>query len=139
MANPDSTAVYNLKAIRIGINTFSLRNNLAGTDSLNARNVLQYFLGQDFLYNSALIENRYTREDYLANILHRWQFKPNWSLDEQFFYQNNRASHTEVTSATGHLTYQARPVLDWQTRYSVFGGLRRDSRSQRTDFGPQYG
>ena len=138
-ANPDSTAVYDMKAIRIGINTFSLLNTFTGADSLNARHILNYFLQQDFLYNSALTENRFTREDYLANIIHRWQFKPQWALEEHVFYQNNRASLTNVSSATGHLHFEPRPILDWQTRYSVFGGVRRDARSQRTDTGPQYG
>ncbi len=138
-ATPDSTAVYDMKAIRIGINTFTLRNFLAGRDSLNQKHTLQYYLGQDYLYNSSLTESRFTREDYLANVMHRWQLKPHWAVEEHLFYQNNRASLTAVSSATGHLHFEPKPLLGWETRYSVFGGLRRDSRSQRTDSGPQYG
>ena len=138
-ANPDSTAVYDMKAIRIGINTFSLRNVLTGADSLSSRHTLHYYLMQDYLYNSALTENHFTREDYLANVMHRWQLKPKWALEEHLFYQHNRASQTAVSSATAHLHFQPQPLFNWQTRYSVFGGLRRDSRSQHTDQGPQYG
>lgn len=138
-ANPDSTAVYDMKAIRIGINTFSLRNVLTGADSLNARHKLHYYLLQDHLYNAALTQNPFTREDYLANLVHRWQIHPKWAVEEHFFTQHNRASQTAVSSATGHLHFEPQPLWSWQTRYSAFGGLRRDARSQRTDLGPQYG
>ena len=138
-AIPDSTAVYEMKAVRIGINTFTFRNVLTGADSLHKNHLLRYYLGQDHVYNSALPESRFTREDYLANAMHRWNFRKNWALEEHLLYQNNRASQTEVASFTEHLRFWLTPLPDWQMQYSVFAGLRRDSRSQRTDSGPEYG
>ena len=136
---PDSTAVYEMKATRIGINTFALQNYLHGADSLNTRQVIRYHLLQDFLYNSALTENHFTKEDYLADIAHNWNFRPDWRVEERFFYQNNRASFTEIGSLNGQLFFTPKVASGWVTNVSAFGGLRRDSRFQRTDTGPEYG
>ncbi|KAA9331849.1 hypothetical protein F0P94_13710 [Adhaeribacter soli] len=137
--SPDSTAVYELKSKRIGINTFSMYSFLAGADSLNAKQVLRYYLFQDHLYNSVLPENRFTREDYFANLEHSWRFRPKWMLQERFLYQNNRASQASVSSLTGQLHFTPNPLFDWQTSYSVFAGVKRDARSLFADTGPEYG
>ncbi|MFC5270831.1 hypothetical protein [Adhaeribacter terreus] len=138
-AIPDSTAVYEMKAVRIGINTFTFRNFLAGTDSLNKTNQLRYYLGQDHTYNSTLPESRFTREDYFANLNHSWNFRQNWWLEEHVLYQHNRASQTETGSFTEHVRFSPQLLPDWQLQTSVFAGIRRDARSQRTDTGPEYG
>lgn len=136
---PDSTAVYELKSKRIGINTFSLYSFLAGSDSLNKTNTLRYYLFQDHLYNAALTDNRFTKEDYFTTLEHSWRFSPKWLLQERFMYQNNRASQTSITSFTGQLHFEPKPFYGWQTRYSAFAGLKRDARSLFADTGPEYG
>jgi hypothetical protein len=136
---PDSTAVIESKASRIGINTYTWRTFWQGADSLNNQHFLRYNLGYDLLYNSALPENHFTREDYLANLVHSWRFRPRWLLEEHFSYQNNRASFTEIGSFTEHLYFQPGLISNWEVRPSVFAGLRRDARSLRTDTGPEFG
>jgi hypothetical protein len=136
---PDSTAVYEMKSKRIGINTFTLNSFLLGLDSLNAKNTLRYYLYQDHLYNSALTGNRFTRENYFGTLAHSWQFKPRWELQERLFYQNNRASQTAISSLTGQLRHTPKPLLNWETTYAVFAGIKHDARSQQTDTGPEYG
>jgi hypothetical protein len=138
-ATPDSTAVLESRVNRIGINTFAWRTSWLGSDSLNARHALFYHLGHDHLYNSALPANRFTREDYLADLSHTWHFRPRWALREHFLYQNSRASFTEIGSLTEHLFFEPRLVNNWALQSSVFAGLRRDARHFRADTGPEFG
>ncbi|HSI90659.1 MAG TPA: hypothetical protein VK927_06045, partial [Adhaeribacter sp.] len=136
---PDSTAILESKATRIGINTFSWRTNMRGSDSLNSQNRIYYHLSQDFLYNTNQENSRFAREDYFANAIHAWRFRPNWFLEEHFFYQNNRASFAAVSSFTEHLHFRPRNTLAWQSKYSVFAGLKHDSRASEADTGPEFG
>jgi hypothetical protein len=138
-STPDSTAVYELRSKRIGINTFTLNSYLTGLDSLNATNTLRYYLYQDHLYNSALTGNRFTRENYFGTAEHSWEFRRRWILQERLLYQNNKASQTSISSLIGQLRHNLNPVFDWQTSYAVFAGLKRDARSQQADVGPEYG
>lgn len=138
-AAPDSTSVLETKLNRIGINTFAWRTKWQGEDSLNSRHFFQYSLGHDFLYNSTLPEKPFTREDYLANLLHSWRISPHWLLQEQFLYQKNRASFTEISTLTEHLFFQPKRFANWHFRPSAFAGLRRDARNLRTDSGPEFG
>ena len=147
-APPDSTALVEATARRVGLTTFAFRSDARGRVSWGPGlgTALRGRLSTDWLLSTAPGEELFVRQETRADVrLRHWLGRTpgRWTLDGFVQHTQNPAIRTAITSVGGGAGWRGRlpgaPDSVSALRVGVLVGLRRDQRRQYTDLGPSIG
>ncbi|UOQ73481.1 hypothetical protein [Hymenobacter cellulosilyticus] len=143
-AGSDSLLLLSFRTRRVGISTYSQQTDLRGRARLTPRQLLDYRLFSDWIYDDRG-QPPFVREDYGANLFHTVSLPQGWQVGQQLHYEQSRANATRTGAWLARLGYEHRlrltTLLDTLStaHYVLFGGGAYDARNGRRDAGPSYG
>jgi len=144
----DSLLIFNSNSNRIGINSFAFQNSLLGRTFLGEVQKISYHLSNDWIYNQALKDNRYVKQDNIANLNHLFLLKSNIALIQKLIVNDFAANNVRIIDISSNLRISKQIIppsneeTEGRTHFFINQlklGFLSDKRNNINDVGPVYG
>ena len=139
MVVPDSLGLLETQVKRIGINTYTGYNFISSAHQTDSQRLALVF-SHNWIYNSNTSVKGFIRNDYRFGLQqHNRLGNKGFGAGQRAEYSEFQANRTSILRLLQEYTYELKPDSNWQINSRAFGGIRRDERFGRADFGPEFG
>ena len=122
---------------RLSINSFLTQNSVNGQWSRRAGSQIFYSLSNDWLYNTALVENPFVTRNQNFFLQHDEQLKPWWHIGGYTYLQDYAANNTQLLYAAAYSRF-VKKINRHQLTGRTELGAASDKRLQARDNGLYY-